>query len=168
MSTNIDYKAALLSEMYKEKYTRIKPTKLQDQYFAEWFKYENDFTPYAVTTTTTTNPCKEISLTSPKIDENYIFGMILGATTNFYIEAYYNIVGPRSTYKGFNIDLYAHIQIYKDTAPYLNFYYGRSFIAKAKQIMVNNTTSLLDYLYANREVMERFIVSGDPRIVWCI
>lgn len=166
MSINTDYKT--YQKIYQEKYARISPIAGQESYLGEWLKYENEPIHYTLTTTTNTNPCQEIVLPHTKIDENYIFGILLAMKPYFYIETYYNEKPPRLSYRGSDMDLYAHIQISKDKAPYLNLYYGQSFIVKAKQIMLNNTTSLLDYLYAHKEVMERFIVSGDPRIVWCI
>lgn len=168
MSINTDYKT--YQKIYQEKYEKIKilPTKFQESYFGEWLTYENEPIHYTTTTTTNTNPCQEIVLPPSKINDNYIFGMLLSMKSYFYIEAYYNEKPPRLSYRGSDMDIYAHIQISKNKAPYLNLYYGQSFIVKAKQIMLNNTTSLLDYLYAYKEVMERFIVSGDPRIVWCI
>lgn len=185
MSTNTDYKT--YQKIYQEKYARIKPIAYEKElagYFIEkskkdlidyWNESVNDknftvwdFDKKEYIAYPNTNPCQEIVLPHTKIDENYIFGMLLGLKPYFYIETYYNEKSPRLSYRGSDMDLYAHIQISKDKAPYLNLYYGQSFIVKAKQIMLNNTTSLLDYLYAHKEVMERFIVSGDPRIVWCI
>jgi len=156
------------------KITRFSPIKYQTELEGIWWQdYDKMGWTFEVTTTTNTttnahsiNPCREISLT--KIDDKCIFDLILKMKSYFYIEVYYNEKPPRLNYRDSDIDLFVQMYVGKDYSPYINMYYGQSFIAKAKRIMVRPSMNLLDYLYAKKEVMERFIVSGDPRIVWCI